>query len=299
VFQFYQNIQFIEYIAKTETKGRTGNDLSYRTRFIWNADRWGVDTERMFAGEDFNPEIGYLRRPEGFHRNHASFRFSPRPTRLPGVRKIYFQGNVEYFTNAADTHVESRDQRALFRTDFRSGDRTQVDITRSYEAIRVPFTLAKGVRVPIGGYDYQQVTGSYTFGPQRSVSGTLTAMRGGFYDGTVHELTWRSRLEFSPQFYAEPTVTLNHVDVPWGSGYSNLVSSRLTFTLTPQMFVSGLLQYQTRSDSMSTNARFRWEYKPGSELFIVYSDGRTTLSRGISDLQNRSFVVKVTRLLQF
>ena len=51
--------------------------------------------------------------------------------------------------------------------------------------------------------------------------------------------------------------------------------------------------------SISTNARFRWEYQPGSELFIVYSDGRTTpLARGIPDLQNRSFVVKVTRLFQ-
>jgi len=41
------------------------------------------------------------------------------------------------------------------------------------------------------------------------------------------------------------------------------------------------------------------EYKPGSELFVVYSDGRTTLSRAIPDPQSRSFVVKVTRLLQF
>jgi hypothetical protein len=62
--------------------------------------------------------------------------------------------------------------------------------------------------------------------------------------------------------------------------------------------VSALVQYQSRIDSMSTNARFRWEYQPGSELFIVYSDGRTTLSRGVPDLQNRSFVVKVTRLFQ-
>ena len=128
VFQFYQNIQFIEYIAKTETPGRTGNDLSYRTRFIWNADRWGIDIERMFAGEDFNPEIGCLRRPEGFHRNHSSFRFSPRPKNLRGVRKMFVQGNLEYFTNAADTSVESREQQGLVRADFTSGDRTTVDV---------------------------------------------------------------------------------------------------------------------------------------------------------------------------
>jgi hypothetical protein len=65
------------------------------------------------------------------------------------------------------------------------------------------------------------------------------------------------------------------------------------------MFVSALVQYQSRTDSVSTNARFRWEYLPGSELFVVYSDGRTTLSRGIPDVENRSFVLKVTRLMRW
>jgi len=87
--------------------------------------------------------------------------------------------------------------------------------------------------------------------------------------------------------------------VPWGRGNTNLLSSRLTYTISPRMFLSALVQYQSRTDALSTNARFRWEYQPGSEVFIVYSDGRTTLARGIPDLQNRSFVVKVTRLFQF
>jgi hypothetical protein len=298
VLQFYQNVQFVHYVAKTETRGRTGNDLSSRNRYVWNADRWGIDTEHMFAGRDFNPEVGFLRRPEGFQHLKANFRFSPRPRNIPGLRKVYYTTSVQYFTDAAWEHVESRDQQAAFRADFTNGDRTQIEVSRTYEAIKQPFTLAKGVRVPVGGYSFQQVQGSVTFGPQRKVSGTAVAMHGSFYDGTVTEVGWRSRVEFLPQFYAEPTVTVNHVDVPWGRGYSNLVSSRLTYTLTPRMFVSGLVQYQSRLDAVSTNARFRWEYRPGSELFVVYSDGRTTLSRGIPDVQNRSFVVKVTRLFQ-
>ena len=299
VLQFYQNIQFVHYLAQTETRGRTGNDLSTRNRFVWNADRGGVDIQHMFAGSDFNPEVGFVRRPEGFHNLHGRFRFSPRPRNMPGVRKVYYQANVTYFADATGKRMESRDQQGTFRVDFTSGDRTQIQASRSFELIDAPFTLAKGVRVPAGGYSFQQLEGSFTFGPQRKVSGTASATHGSFYDGTVTEVGWRSRLEFSPQFYAEPTITINHVDVPWGSGFSNLVSSRLTYTLTPRMFVSGLVQYQSRNDAVSTNARFRWEYRPGSELFVVYNDGRTTLSRGIPDVQNRSFVVKVTRLFQF
>ena len=42
------------------------------------------------------------------------------------------------------------------------------------------------------------------------------------------------------------------------------------------MFVSALTQYNSSSHSVSINARFRWEYRPGSDLFVVYSDGRDT-----------------------
>ena len=146
----------------------------------------------------------------------------------------------------------------MFQIDYQNGDRARVDATRTFEAITAPFTLAKGVRVPVGGYEFQQVQASYTFGTQRRVSGTATARHGGFYDGTISALSWTSRAEFSPQFYAEPTVSWNRVDVPWGRGYSNLVSSRFTYTLTPRMFVSGLVQYQGLNDSLSTNARLRW-----------------------------------------
>jgi hypothetical protein len=65
------------------------------------------------------------------------------------------------------------------------------------------------------------------------------------------------------------------------------------------MFVSALIQYQSRTSNVSSNARFRWEYRPGSELFLVYSDGRTTLNRGFPDVDNRSVVVKATRLFRW
>ena len=65
------------------------------------------------------------------------------------------------------------------------------------------------------------------------------------------------------------------------------------------MFVSALVQFQSRTSSVSTNARFRWEYQPGSELFVVYSDGRTTLNPGFPEVESRSFVVKMTRLFRW
>ena len=43
----------------------------------------------------------------------------------------------------------------------------------------------------------------------------------------------------------------------------------------------------------------RWEYTPGSDLYVVYSDGRDTATPQFPALQNRSFAIKATRLFRF
>lgn len=77
------------------------------------------------------------------------------------------------------------------------------------------------------------------------------------------------------------------------------MSTRTSFTVSPRMFLAVLLQFNSSDDALDSNIRFRWEYEPGSDLFAVYSDGRDTGFEGFPRLQNRSFVVKFTRLFRF
>jgi hypothetical protein len=65
------------------------------------------------------------------------------------------------------------------------------------------------------------------------------------------------------------------------------------------MFVSVLTQYNSSNHTVGINGRFRWEYRPGSEVFVVYSDGRDTQLDGFLPVVNRAFVVKINRLLRF
>ena len=77
------------------------------------------------------------------------------------------------------------------------------------------------------------------------------------------------------------------------------MGARSVFTVSPRMFVAALMQYSFANANVSTNLRFRWEYQPGSELFVVYSEGRSTLPTHGTLLENRGFVVKINRLLRF
>lgn len=287
------------YWARTWTDGAPEPDQnSYRARFDWNSDLVGLQAEHLYVGEDFAPEVGFVRR-SAFRRSFGRARYSPRPTGIPGVRKIFFQGQGDYYHDTGGT-LESREWEGEFKVEFINSDQLTLKYTDSFERLDEPFEVASGVEVPSGGYSFGKGQIQYQLSPARPVSGFLSVSRGTFYGGTITEASWRGRVEFAARLYAEPRVSVSYIDGPYGRGSSNVFGTRLTFTISPRMFVGALLQYQSRSDSLSTNVRLRWEYMPGSELFVVYSDGRAGEDgRFPRRLENRSVVLKATKLFRW
>jgi len=293
---FYQNVTFSSYYARSRTPRRRGDASSYMAQFAYAADRYGVNFEHLSVGDAFNPEIGFLRR-ESFRRSYAQGRFSPRPRSSRSVRKVSAEGSIDYIT---DIHgrLESREAQASTRMEFNGGGFWSTDYTRNYELLKTPFEIAKGVVILPGGYNFQNVRSEYYLGPER-VSGRIFGSRGTFYDGTRSEIGFNGRVDMTSQFSIEPRVTLDWINLVAGRFTTRLVGSRVNFTMSTRMAASALIQYNSTNATLSTNARFRWEYKPGSDLFVVYSDGRDTASTGFPRLQNRSFVMKITRLFRF
>jgi len=102
-----------------------------------------------------------------------------------------------------------------------------------------------------------------------------------------------------PRFSIEPSLSFNWVDLPYGDFTARLVSSRFTVTPSARMLISSLIQFNPDGKTLTSSVRLRWEYTGGSELFVVYSDGRDTGNRGLPGLVNRTFAIKATRLFRF
>ena len=301
---FFENLYFNNFIARTQTPGVRGADIAYRGQMNYNADRYGANLERLHVGEHFDPQIGFMRRHD-FTKSRAAFRFSPRPKHhFTSVRKFEYQGSIEVFDNHLG-QMETREQKGEFRVEFQSSDRLNVEYTNGYELLTEPFQLAKSaassVVIPTGSYDMSETRVAYQLGQQRRMSGTAFVEAGAFYGGTRTSIGYNSgRVNLTQQLAVEPSLQVNRVELPYGDYISKLVSTRTTYTISPLMFVSGLVQFNSSNSSFSTNVRLRWEYQPGSELFVVYNEGRDTLQpHSFAELQSRSFVVKVNRLFRF
>ncbi|TVR57276.1 MAG: hypothetical protein EA421_01285 [Gemmatimonadales bacterium] len=296
-FSFFQNLRMSSYLARTETENRFGDDRSWQGTVSYEGDLYGGKAEALKVGEDFNPEVGFTRRRD-FRKGALSARFSPRPASLASVRKFTWEASLDYFEDGAG-RMETREQGGKFDVEFENSDQFTLEGERVLERLANPFPVGRDLILPVGEYRFSGVRAAYQFGSHRRISGTASLRHGGFFDGTLTSLGFsRGRMVVNNHLSVDPGLTVNWLDLPAGELRQVLLRNRVDYAFTPLMFASALLQYNSNDRTFSGNLRFRWEYHPGSEVFLVLTDERDTHPEGIG-LRNRALVFKATRLLTF
>ena len=300
-FSFRENLDFVAYHARTRTPLADGRDASFQGRFDYGGDRYGLTANHVVVEENFLPEVGFLQR-ENYRRSQLSGRFSPRPEGSGLVRRYELEAEIDYFTTADRGLVETRERALDFAVEFHNSDQFEVELTNSYELLQEPFYIARDVVLPVGGYGFTMGSVSWTLGGQRRASGEVAFSAGGFWSGGIRSLEYRyGRINVVDRFSIEPTIARHAIDLPQGEFTTTLVSTRFNYAFDPRMFFSGLVQYNSSNERWSSNLRLRWEYRPGSELFVVYTEERDVdVLRPMrrDGLRNRGFVVKINRLFQ-
>ncbi len=234
-------------------------------------------------------------------RDFAQARFSPRPRSMPSIRRSSaIRAGLTYIENRQGV-LESREREGEFAIEFQNGDQFIAGYSDQYEYLPQPFPIAPGITIPVGAYPFANGRVGFNLGRQRRLSTNALIEYGTFYNGHRTSLSLsQSRVSVTNALSIEPNYSLNKVSLDRGPVHARTCwASRITYTMTPLMFASALVQYNSSTSSVSTNARLRWEYQPGSELFVVYNEDRNTLSRGFPGLTTRALIVKVNRLFRY
>jgi hypothetical protein len=250
------------------------------------------------VGQNFNPEVGFLRRAN-MERTFGQFRFSPRTRRYPSVRRFFSQASYAHIRNRQG-RVETRDADIELAAEYQNGDRPFVAYSNTYEFLPAPFTISPGLTLASKGYQFASWRAGMQLGQQRRVAGVLSVERGSFYNGDKTSWSWtRGRVFLTSQVSIEPRLSIDQVTLAEGAFTNTVLGTRTTYTVTPLMFVSALVQYASSSHALSANVRLRWEYSPGSEFFVVWNESRDTQIGSFPELANRALIVKFNRFLRF
>ena len=285
------------YMATREPGAETGHQAaSYMGQFRYDTDLIDFEVQRLYLGGDFNPGMGFIRRRD-FTKNGGSFLFAPRPRSIEAVRQFEFEVEANNY-DRPDGELETREYTLNARAIFESSDRLMFDHTVTEERLLEGFDLSDEVAVPAGNYKFSRTGVRVRMGSHRKFSGMFRYEFGDFFGGTRQEVSYWGRAELNQRFSFEPNLSFNWITVPGGDVRAQVSRLRATYTVSPRSFLGALVQYNSAARLISANVRFRWEYSPGSDLFVVFSSNRDG-DDGLSGLTDRAVVVKFTRLFRF
>ncbi len=211
------------------------------------------------------------------------------------MRNLSFTSGVNYFAGSDGT-IETREQSAGFGVFFENGASFNVGANRTFDRLVEPFQIRPDISIPEGDHSYDDFFVSYNADGSRAIAGNIRYTVGEFWDG--RRSSFSGSLDLKPDYHLniDLNYSRNRIRLAGGSFTTNLLGARVLYAVSSKMFFNAFLQYNTDSNQLSTNIRFNIIHHPLSDLFIVYTDRRDTVSNRIID---RAFVVKFTQLFNF
>jgi hypothetical protein len=160
------------------------------------------------------------------------------------------------------------------------------------EVLRTPFRLNSTNTVPVGIYDSHEWFVVARFDPSRSLQPTFRVGTGPFYNGDRRNyqagLAWRLNYKFNTSM----NYTRNDISLPNSARFkTNLLSTRFNYSMSTNVFLNALVQYNSDSKQWTSNVRFNVIHRPLSDFFLVYNERRDSVT---GDMVDRAVIAKVT-----
>ena len=282
--------------AKTETPKRSGDDGGYSARIGYLTNDWNNSARIVRVGSNFNPEIGFLNRLGGYRYVEATLMRLVRKPEWHWLRDwnphMSFKGyyGLDGYYQSGQIHLD------VTEVEFANGGKFGPELNVYHEGLQKPFSIANGVTLPVGSYDFTGPGVDYTSNPSLPLSVVLRGDFGPFYNGTrtggSATLTFRRGASLSSSLLLD----YNDVHLAEGNFIRSLVGMRLAYFITPRIFVQTLTQFNNQQRIWSANARFGWLSTAGTGLYVVFNDGEQ--ADGFFSWtrpQARSLTIKYTR----
>ncbi len=158
------------------------------------------------------------------------------------------------------------------RVELHSGDILETNISPSYERLDEDFEIAPGVTLPGGtDYDFLRYAVSLSTANRRVVALRPRVEWGTFFSGDRVEYSLGLDLRPRTGVRINTTYEYNTVSLVEGDFDTRLIRVVADTQFSPFMYLVNNIQYDSVSQVVGWQARFRWILKPGNDVFIVYT----------------------------
>ena len=278
--------------------GRLALELNRRRR-----RGFGYTLGTILSGPNYNPGLGFVDRNDF---KYGTVAFSNTWLNEDGAfiwHKLEAIGNAYLDNDEQD--VLSSEYGAEWSFSSRNLDSGSFFVKKVYENIPDDFSLAGNVVIPPGTYDFYRLSGTYTMAVDRTVRTGLILETGPFYDGWLHTLTLTPSWYQSRYFQLNLEYAYTYGEFKERNNFLNFHIARLRIgtALNRKVSTNALVQYNGAQDLFSLNLRFRYNFREGQDLWVVFNSGLNTDRYGYTPIlpatDNRSVLLKYVHTFIF
>jgi hypothetical protein len=295
---FFRSLILTGFAAQTRTPGVLSGQTNVGGSLTYNSNWLDFIADHRTIAPNFNPEVGFIERADCVC-DYVDATFKARP-QIAGVRELNFEA---FMFHAPDTHgaVETQEWQTTFRAHFNNGSYTDDDVVDvNTQRLTVPFNIYKNVFVPVGVYNWTRHQLTYGSPQNRKLTVSFLERFGGYYNGRLNEARVRATYRSNERLAFSFSEQWNRFRLPITGGDFSVVfgAFETDYAFSRFLSLSTIVQMDTANNqAASTNVRLRWNYRPDSDLFVIYTAGQRFASLAAANpaqfYENR-FVVKFT-----
>ena len=281
------------FIGRTQTPGLTGRDHAGSLSARWDSEAWRLIAGYQENGEDFNPEVGFLRRTGGFRKMDFGINHTARPDGVLKYQQLTPHMSFTRFWNL-DGVMETSFLHLHYDGEFEDSSSAGVAWDIRQERVFETFEVS-GLSVPPGNYEFNEIQYNYNSNRSAPVSAGIRVTDAGFFGGDILTIRPSINARSGETFNMSLSYSRNDIDLPSGSTVTNLTSLSAAYNFTPRLYAQALLQHNDSADIWSVNFRVGWLQDANTGLFFVYNETEG-LGEVIPSFAGRSVILKYSYL---
>ena len=283
-------------VSGSHTSGDKGEGLA-ASLDVAKEGNWGkLWLTEEYIGPRYEAGTGFVSRPD-LVRTSPGLNLDARPSWKPGfVRRFVWSTFANVYHRASDGRFqEARWYVPLLGVWFDRGGWLLTHLVPNWQELETPFSPLPGLRIEPGRYRFNRLLVSTATTPSRPIGLRVDGELGPFYDGRSQSITTFLHASPTPRvaFLGSYSVNvLRDIGRARTDLTTHLVQPALRLSLDPRVHLVGLYQYNSAANLSTWNARFSWEFRPLSYLYLVYNDRRPL--HGSATLPERQLIFKLT-----
>ncbi|MCD6596907.1 MAG: carbohydrate binding family 9 domain-containing protein [Bacteroidales bacterium] len=235
--------------------------------------------------ENFNPEMGFLRR-NNYRMYYTELQFNPRPKFLPFFRNLILKPlDINYYVNERTNQLESIFYELRpFGFVTKSGEVSEFNVQWVFDKLDEPFELLDTIVIPVGEYWDQRWEIQLETFQGRRLSGEFYVNWGEFYTGSRTRLSTAVNLNINNHWNLSAEWSRNYLFFDDLDFITDEVGGRVIYAYNPKLNTSLFGQWNNEDDEILFNYRINWIPKIGSDFYFVINQiietGNNTLKLG-------------------